>query len=58
MNLEDKELYNDWFCIVGIGMNKGYYSDISGSFKWISKEKALYIAKKLNNGEDVILKFL
>ena len=58
MNIEDKDLYSDWFCTIGIGINKGYYSDVSGSFKWMSKEKALYIAKKLNNGEYTILKFL
>ena len=24
MEIKDKELYSDWFCIVGIGEGKGY----------------------------------
>ena len=58
MNVEDKELYSDWFCVVGIGKGKGYYASIGGNFKWMSIKKAEYIAKKLNNGEDIILKFI
>ena len=60
MEIKDKELYSDWFCTVGIDIEegKGYYSDISCDFKWISIPKAEYIAKKLHNGEDKILKFI
>ena len=58
MEIKDKELYSDWFCTVGIGEDKGYYSDISCDFKWMSIPKAKYIAKKLHNGEDKILKFI
>lgn len=58
MEIKDKELYSDWFCTVGIGEGKGYYSDISFDFKWMSIPKAKYIAKKLHNGEDKILKFI
>lgn len=58
MNVEDKELYSDWFCVVGIGNGKGYFCDNSGYFKWMSKGKAKYIANKLNNREDKILKFI
>ena len=58
MEIKDKELYSDWFCTVGIGEGKGYQSDIGRDFKWMSIPKAEYIAKKLNNGEDKILKFI
>ena len=60
MEIQDKELYSDWFCTVGIDIEegKGYYSDISCDFKWMSILKAEYIAKKLHNGEDKILKFI
>lgn len=58
MNVEDKELYSDWYCVVGIGEGKGYFCDMSGYFTWMSKEKAKYISKKLNNGENKILKFI
>ena len=58
MEIKDKELYSDWFCTVGIGEGKGYYSDIGCEFMWMSIPKAEYIAKKLHNGEDKILKFL
>ena len=58
MEIKDKELYTDRICTVGIGEGKGYYSDIGCDFKWMSIPKAEYIAKKLNNGEDKILKFI
>ena len=58
MNVEDKELYSDWFCEVGIGKGKGYFFFFFGYFTWMSIKKAEYIAKKLNNGEDTILKFI
>ena len=58
MEIKDKELYSDWFCTVGIGEGKGYYSNIGCKCKWMSIPKAEYIAKKLHNGEDKILKFL
>ena len=58
MEIKDKELYSDWFCSVGIGEGKGYYSSIGCDFKWMSIPKAEYIAKKLHNGEDKILKFI
>ena len=58
MEIKDKELYSDWFCTVGIGEGKGYYSNIGCKFMWMSIPKAEYIAKKLHTGEDKILKFL
>ena len=50
MEIKDKELYSDWFCTVGIGEGKGYYSNIGCKFMWMSIPKAEYIAKKLHNG--------
>lgn len=58
MEIKDKELYSDWFCTVGIVEGKGCYFNIRCDFKWMSIPKAKYIAKKLHNGEDKILKFL
>ena len=58
MEIKDKELYSDWFSTVGIIKGKGYYCDTSCYFKWMSIQKAKYIAKKLHNGEDKILKFI
>ena len=58
MEIKDRELYSDWFCTLGIGEGKAYYSNIGCKFMWMSIPKAEYIAKKLHNGEDKILKFL
>lgn len=53
------DLYSDWFCCISIDeYGYGHYSNIAGGYICMSKLKAEYIAKKLNNGEDKILKFI
>ena len=53
------DLYVDWFCCISVDeYGYGHYSDMTGGYIRMSKLKAEYIAKKLNNKEYNILKFI